>query len=141
MFVKKKIQMDENNLGTRIRGARKKAGLSQDELAHRLGITMNTVNRYEKGHRLPDANILTRMVEVLNCDPAWLLTGEVADRVAEKISPYYNVSTDPELSEINEWLRDNPKDKKLFLKLVKVKKDVGEAFEGLEFKIILKEEV
>ena len=67
--------MDEFYLGMRIRMARKQAGFSQEELAKSLNITLNSVNRYEKGHRKPDADILRRMVEILHCDPSWLLIG------------------------------------------------------------------
>lgn len=63
-------------LGGRIRLLRLKAELSQPKLAEKLGVSTNTVNRFEKGHRFPDSNIVTRMGEVLSCDLGWLLTGK-----------------------------------------------------------------
>ncbi len=63
-------------LGNRIRMVRNRAKLSQTVFAERLGVTPATINRYEKGHRLPDSDILNRMVIEFNCNPGWLLIGE-----------------------------------------------------------------
>jgi transcriptional regulator with XRE-family HTH domain len=54
---------------------RKAAGLTQAELAKRLGIANPTLSKYERGHRVPDAGLLCRLAHVLGCDPGWLLTG------------------------------------------------------------------
>lgn len=62
-------------LAERICHARKRAGLTQADLAERLKIALPTLNKYEKGHRIPDAELLSRMADILNCDPGWLLSG------------------------------------------------------------------
>jgi len=62
-------------LSERLKIARKRAGLTQVRLAEKLGITYPTVNRYERGHRIPDADLLARIAEILDCDPGWLLSG------------------------------------------------------------------
>ena len=36
-----------------IRDLRSRLGLTQEEFAHALGITVSTVNRWEKGHSVP----------------------------------------------------------------------------------------
>lgn len=36
-----------------IRDLRSRLGLTQEEFAHALGITVSTVNRWEKGHSMP----------------------------------------------------------------------------------------
>ncbi|MEJ5227226.1 XRE family transcriptional regulator [Thermodesulfovibrio sp.] len=64
------------NLGHRIKEARIKAKLTQVELAKRLNIAYQTLNKYEKGHRIPDSEILRRIAIETNCNPTWLLTGE-----------------------------------------------------------------
>ncbi len=66
----------DNNLGSRIKEAREKSGLSQGELAKRLGIAYPTLSKYEQGHRIPDAELLNRMTKELNVDPGWFLSGE-----------------------------------------------------------------
>ncbi|SEA68212.1 Helix-turn-helix [Desulfuromusa kysingii] len=67
--------MDEENLGDRIRLKRKKNGLSQAELGQRIGVSQNTVNRFEGGHRTPDAHVVARIADVLGCSLAWLIQG------------------------------------------------------------------
>ena len=36
-----------------VRGIRERAGMTQEEFAHALGITVSTVNRWENGHSEP----------------------------------------------------------------------------------------
>jgi transcriptional regulator with XRE-family HTH domain len=49
--------------------------MTQKALAMKLDIAYATLNKYEKGHRLPDALLLGRIASVLDCDPGWLLSG------------------------------------------------------------------
>lgn len=136
-MAEKYSKIDYRAVGDRIKTLRGEE--SQSDFGKKFDKTYMDIGRIERGEVRPSVELLFNICMFYNKDMAWLLMG-AAEQVAETSPPYYNVSTDPELKEINEWLRANPKDKKLFLKLVKVKKDVGEAFEGLEFKIILKEE-
>ena len=66
-------------VGTRIASARKKAGLSQAELAALIGRSPNTVNRYERHQREVGVEDLIRLADSLGCDPCWLLTGDGTD--------------------------------------------------------------
>ncbi len=45
--------MEEPKTGTLIRQLRVKLGMTQEEFAHALGITVSTVNRWENGHSEP----------------------------------------------------------------------------------------
>ncbi|MBI5099391.1 MAG: helix-turn-helix domain-containing protein [Nitrospirae bacterium] len=63
-------------LGKRIKIARIKAGLSQGELARKLGIAYPTLSKYEQGHRTPDSVLLGQIAKILECDPGWLLAVE-----------------------------------------------------------------
>ena len=47
---------------------RNKKGLSQLELADRLFVTRSTVSRWESGHRLPDAVMISRLAKILGVD-------------------------------------------------------------------------
>lgn len=125
-----------NLLKTRIVVARKKAGISQKNLSALLGIAYQTLNKYEKGHRTPDAELLRQMANILKCDPGWLLTGESTTKEVEMVCEtqlnYKYKSGDPELNEIFQWLKDNPSDKKLFLQFIKGRKLSTKALEGLK---------
>ncbi len=74
-------------LGERIKEARTRAGMNQQELAQKIGIAGPTLSKYEKGHRIPDAVLLNQMVKALKCDPGWLLTGE-GEMITEEPSRY-----------------------------------------------------
>ncbi len=41
------------NAGTKISAMREKLGMTQEELAHAIGVTVSTLNRWENGHIAP----------------------------------------------------------------------------------------
>src|ERR1700734_1271133 len=49
--------------GALLRQARKRAGLSQVELAARTGVTQSVISAYESGHRQPAIPALGRLIE------------------------------------------------------------------------------
>lgn len=62
--------------GDRVAGAREAAGLTQAELARKLGVRKDTVLAWEEDRSEPRANKLSMMAGVLNVSIVWLLTGE-----------------------------------------------------------------
>ena len=52
-------------VGGRIRTERKRAGLSQDQLAERLHVTRQTMSNWEGGNSQPDIESLTALAEAL----------------------------------------------------------------------------
>lgn len=60
-------------LGEKIRSARRRQGMTQGQLAERVGIAKPTLSNYENGNRLPDVKIISRLIEVLNIDSDYLL--------------------------------------------------------------------
>jgi len=66
----------DRDFGARIRSVRQSLGLSQKNFGQMLNISLPTVNRFENGHRIPDADLMCRVAEVFNRDIAWLMTGE-----------------------------------------------------------------
>jgi len=75
MDNKLKNEKSGEALGGRIRSRRKVLGWSQSELAEKIEVSTNTINRFEGGHRVPDARLIIRLGEVLECDLAWLIAG------------------------------------------------------------------
>jgi transcriptional regulator with XRE-family HTH domain len=63
---------------------REKFGLSQTDMASRVGVTRNTWQRYEKGE-LPNGETLLRLAE-LGGNIQWLLTGHGSMMVTETIT-------------------------------------------------------
>ena len=71
-------------LGDWIREERKKAGLTQGELAERIGVTSATITRYEKGQREPNYSQLLKIEKVLNARPGSVWHNrEISDTVRD----------------------------------------------------------
>lgn len=62
--------------GDRLAGAREAAGLSQEELATRLGVRLDTVIGWEEDAADPRANRLQMLAGMLSVSLMWLLTGK-----------------------------------------------------------------
>ncbi|TBX25959.1 MULTISPECIES: helix-turn-helix domain-containing protein [Nioella] len=62
--------------GDRLAGAREAAGVSQEDMARRLGVKLKTVVAWENDWSEPRANKLQMVAGLLNVSIRWLLTGE-----------------------------------------------------------------
>lgn len=61
----------------RLRGLRKKEGLTQEEAAKKLDIARTTYSGYERGTSEPDFNTLNKLADFYEVDLNWLITGEL----------------------------------------------------------------
>ena len=62
--------------GDRLAGAREAEGLTQTELARRIGVKIKTLRGWEEDLNEPRANKLQMLSGLLNVSLRWLLTGE-----------------------------------------------------------------
>lgn len=62
----------------RMRRLRKGRGLNQKELATEIGVSVDSVRRWERGQRSPDVETLCKMAEVLKTTVSYL-SGETDD--------------------------------------------------------------
>ncbi|MFY2824674.1 helix-turn-helix domain-containing protein [Ruegeria sp. MALMAid1280] len=67
---------DAATFGDRLAGAREAAGMSQSQLARRLGVKKATIAAWENDLSEPRANRLSMMAGMINVSIMWLLTGE-----------------------------------------------------------------
>ena len=74
-------------LRDRLRGRRKSLGLSQAEIARRLGIDQSTVAKWETGPNSPRTAVMQRLAEVLDVSIAWLLAGDEAGTLPQPVMP------------------------------------------------------
>ncbi len=87
----------------RLGALRRQRGLTQAELAARLGISKSAVSMYERGNREPELDLLEKMADLFGVGVSALLGRE---------EPLVN--GDPELTEYLESLRDRPELRMLF---------------------------
>ena len=69
--------MDQIKIGRFIAQCRKSEGLTQMQLAERLGVTDRAVSKWENGRAMPDSSIMLELCEQLKITVNDLLSGEV----------------------------------------------------------------
>jgi len=78
--------MDNQKTGTYIAALRKERGLTQKELAERIGVTDKAVSRWETGRGFPDVSILKPLSEALDTTVIELVNGEPSPPEAEQVN-------------------------------------------------------
>ncbi len=68
--------MNQKNVGKFIAEMRKKKGLTQEELAERLGVNSRSVSRWETGRCMPDLSLLSPLSKELDISINDLISGE-----------------------------------------------------------------
>lgn len=69
--------MDQVKIGKFIAVCRRKANLTQMQLAEKLGITDRAISKWETGKAMPDSSIMLELCETLGITVNDLLSGEV----------------------------------------------------------------
>ena len=65
---------------------RKEAGLSQEELAERVGVHLNTISQWENGAYIPKTMKLKKLAEALNVTESELLNGPKDSKIKITLS-------------------------------------------------------
>ena len=87
---------DAATFGDRVAAAREQAGMTQGQLAKRLGVKLKTLKDWEQDISEPRANRLSMMAGLLNVSFMWLLNGE-----GEGVSnPEDDTTIAPEINDI-----------------------------------------
>ena len=71
--------MDQIKIGRFIAERRKKASLTQMQLAEKLGITDKAISKWERGVAMPDTSIMLKLCDILGISVNELLSGEKID--------------------------------------------------------------
>ena len=64
------------SIGSRIAQKRKALGMTQEDLANKLGVTSQAVSKWENDISCPDISLLPQLAKVLNCTTDALLSGK-----------------------------------------------------------------
>lgn len=102
-----------------IKKARKEKGLTQTELAEKVGVTQGNLSAWETDRWKPDMNSLKKLCEALNCSSDYLL-GQESFPVSGENNIYFQLA-----KEVEEMQLPEPDVKKLleFAKFIKEKND------------------
>lgn len=107
------------------------SGLSQDEMAKKLGVSRSTIGMYETGARKPDSDMLEKIADLFNLDIDYLLGRTQKTTVLpETVGKYYineetaqiaqQIYDDPDLHALFDAARDSdPEDMKMAADLLK----------------------
>ena len=68
--------MDLVKIGKFLQVLRKENGLTQEQLAERIGVTRRTISRWETGSNMPDLDILIELSDLYAVDLREILNGE-----------------------------------------------------------------
>ena len=67
--------MNQEAIGTYIKQKRIEKSLSQEQLAEKLGVSKNTVSRWERGVNIPDLGLLDSLASALNTGVSEIIKG------------------------------------------------------------------
>lgn len=109
---------------------RKEAGLSQEELSAKLGVTQQTISKYERGIREPDLATLLKLSELFNCSIDYIIgktnkniievdSIEKVNKLSDEIIQLLLKSGQITEKELKEGMQDKEKERKLLMKLEK----------------------
>ena len=71
--------MNQIKIGRFIAECRKKANLTQMQLAEKLGITDKAISKWERGMAMPDTSIMLELCDILSISVNELISGEKID--------------------------------------------------------------
>ncbi len=69
--------MDLSKTGSLISRLRREKGLTQKEVADKLGICAKTVSKWETGHGFPDVSLISELSQIFQVDISKLIEGEM----------------------------------------------------------------
>ncbi len=75
-------------IGSRIKEARTKKGLSQEALADKIGISKRTLINYEKEEQEPTVSTIINIAKFCTIDELWLLTGKNENNTNNTVNSY-----------------------------------------------------
>ena len=88
-------ETERMTLGERIQALRKEQGLSQEELAEAIGVSRQSVSKWENGAALPDTDKVVQLSRLFGVSTDALLTGEPAITVTDAAGTSENTPEPP----------------------------------------------
>ena len=72
--------MDKLTMGDRIKQTRRMQGLTQEQLAEKVDVTLEYISQIERGLKMPSMQVFVKLVETLDVSADYLLRDSVSTR-------------------------------------------------------------
>lgn len=89
-----------STFSNRLKEYREQSGMTLESLSHRVGFPNQTLNRWERGDRIPKIDVVAVLAEKLNVSPLWLIGYDVAEFPSQ---PSENICSPSESALLNKF--------------------------------------
>ena len=96
------------NLGNNLFEARKRAGLSQDKVAEKLGITRQTISKWETNETIPDIYQAKKLAKLYNLSLDELIEFDTDIKEIEEVIKNTNEEKEAKIDWTNAWSKKYP---------------------------------
>ena len=96
------------NLGNSLFHARKKSGLSQEDVAEKLGVSRQTVSKWETDETVPDIRQSKKMAVLYNMSLDELIDFDIDMKEIQEIIDKTNEETEEKIDWTNAWGKKYP---------------------------------
>ena len=96
------------NLGNNLFEARKRAGLSQDKVAEKLGITRQTISKWETNETIPDIYQAKKLAKLYNLSLDELIEFDMDIKEIEEVIKNTNEEKEAKIDWTNAWSKKYP---------------------------------
>lgn len=72
--------MDKLTMGDRIKETRKLQGLTQEQLAEKVDISLEYISQIERGLKMPSMQVFIKLVEILDVSADYILRDSISTR-------------------------------------------------------------
>ena len=111
-------------IGARLRARRRQLGLSQSDLADRLGVSFQQVQKYERGANRVAATTLLAAAQALNVGVSWLIGEDAAGSDQDGDEHVFRALARPGALELLEAFNDIP-DQRARLALLALAREIA----------------
>ena len=96
------------NLGNSLFHARKKRGISQEDVAHKLGVSRQTISTWESDENVPDIRQSKKMAVLYNVSLDELIDFDIDVREIQEVIGKTSEKTEEKINWTNAWGRKYP---------------------------------
>ena len=96
------------NLGNNLFQARKKAGLSQESVAEKLGVSRQTISKWETDETIPDIYQTKKLAKLYNLTLDELIDFDIDIKEIEEIIKNTNEEKESKINWTNAWSKKYP---------------------------------